>query len=105
VLSLYSRRAFSKEAFQWNKCVIKYLYDSYSHLAPLLLGCLLDVLEKGPTSIQSATLTILHCSFSYVDLTTNGIVSPELLRAVQKHLDVSLNLIENSKAIQISKVS
>lgn len=72
--------------------MIKYLYDSYSHLAPLLLGFLLDVLEKGPSSIQPALLTALNCSFNYVDLTTVNTVSTDLLRAISKHLDVSIKI-------------
>lgn len=73
---------------QWTKCVIKYLYDSYSHLASLLLGFLLDVLEKGPASVQPSILTAINCSFNYVDLTSMNTVSTELLRAIEKHLDV-----------------
>ena len=89
-MTLYSRRSFSKESMQWTKCVVKYLYDSYSHLAALLLSFLLDVLGKGPTSVQPAILAALDCSFTYVDLTSVGTVSPELLRAIEKHLEVSL---------------
>jgi len=89
VMTLYSRRSFSKESMQWTKCVIKYLYDSYGHLAPLLLGFLLDVLEKGPAAVQPAILTALNCSFNYVDITSMNTVSTELLRAIEKHLDVS----------------
>lgn len=72
---------------QWTKCVIKYLYDSYASLAPSLLAVLLDILEKGPTYLQPLVLTALHCCFNYVDLTGVSTVSPELLRAIEKHLD------------------
>jgi len=88
VMSLYAKRSFSKESMQWTKCVIKYLYDSYGSLAPTLLAVLLDILEKGPTYLQPLVLTALHCCFNYVDLTGVSTVSPELLRAVEKHLDV-----------------
>ncbi|ODM98858.1 Protein furry [Orchesella cincta] len=67
----------------------KYLYDSYGSLAPTLLAVLLDILEKGPTYLQPLVLTALHCCFNYVDLTGVSTVSPELLRAVEKHLDGS----------------
>ena len=89
-MTLYSRRSFSKESLQWTKCVVKYLFDSYAHLASLLLCYLLDVLEKGPTSVQPAILNALHCCFTYADLTAAGPVSPELLRAIEKHLEVRI---------------
>lgn len=42
-MTLYSRRTFSKESFQWTKCVVKYLYDSYSHLSLNMLAFLVEV--------------------------------------------------------------
>lgn len=35
VMTLYSRKTFSKESFQWTKCVVKYLYDTYAHMGEL----------------------------------------------------------------------
>jgi hypothetical protein len=52
VMTLYSRRTFSKESFQWTKCVVKYLHDLYSKFAFNMLGFLVEVLEKGPSSTQ-----------------------------------------------------
>ena len=52
VMTLYSRRTFSKESFQWTKCVVKYLHDLYSRYSFNMLGFLVEVLEKGPTSTQ-----------------------------------------------------
>lgn len=43
VMSLYSRRTFSKESFQWTKCVVKYLYDTYAHLGLTMLAFLVEV--------------------------------------------------------------
>ena len=63
VMTLYSRRTFSKESFQWTKCVVKYLHDLYSRYSFNMLGFLVEVLEKGPTSTQVTTywLTIGIC--------------------------------------------
>lgn len=36
VMTLYSRKTFSKESFQWTKCVVKYLYDTYAHMGKSL---------------------------------------------------------------------
>lgn len=47
VMTLYSRRNFSKESFQWTKCVVKYLYDTYAHLSMNMLAFLVEMLEKG----------------------------------------------------------
>jgi len=43
VMTLYSRRTFSKESFQWTKCVVKYLYDTYAHLSLNMLAFLVEV--------------------------------------------------------------
>ena len=48
--------------------MVKYLYDSYSHLSLPMLGFLVEVLEKGPPSVQPSVLTIIHCMAHYVDL-------------------------------------
>ncbi len=68
VMTLYSRRTFSKESLQWTKCVVKYLYDAYSHLSLTMLSFLVEVLEKGPPTVQPSVLTIIYCMAHYVDL-------------------------------------
>ena len=52
VMTLYSRRTFSKESFQWTKCVVKYLHDLYSRYSFNMLSFLVEVLEKGPSTTQ-----------------------------------------------------
>ena len=52
VMTLYSRRTFSKESFQWTKCVVKYLHDLYSRYSFNMLSFLVEVLEKGPIATQ-----------------------------------------------------
>lgn len=37
VMTLYSRKTFSKESFQWTKCVVKYLYDTYAYMGTVWL--------------------------------------------------------------------
>lgn len=46
VMTLYSRRTFSKESFQWTKCVVKYLHDSYSSLTLPMVSFLVEVITK-----------------------------------------------------------
>lgn len=43
VMTLYSRRTFSKESFQWTKCVVKYLHDTYSQVSMTMLTFLVEV--------------------------------------------------------------
>lgn len=43
VMTLYSRRTFSKESFQWTKCVVKYLHDSYGYLTLPMVTFLVEV--------------------------------------------------------------
>ncbi|CAH2036135.1 unnamed protein product, partial [Iphiclides podalirius] len=89
VMTLYSRRTFSKESFQWTKCVVKYLWDTYSHLSLQMLAFLVEVLEKGAVSMQLPVLSILHCMLHYVELNAPSAqpLNADLLRAVAKFID------------------
>ncbi|XP_046667613.1 protein furry isoform X2 [Homalodisca vitripennis] len=89
VMTLYSRRTFSKESFQWTKCVVKYLYDSYSHLSLNMLAFLVEVLEKGPAMVQLPVLSIIHCMLHYVDLASAAAqpINADLLRVIAKYIE------------------
>ncbi|CAG9770963.1 unnamed protein product [Ceutorhynchus assimilis] len=89
VMNLYSRRNFSKESFQWTKCVIKYLHDTYSHLGLHLLSFLVEILEKGQSSLQLPILNIIHCELHYVDLATPAAqpINADLLRIIIKYIE------------------
>ncbi|XP_034942121.1 protein furry isoform X2 [Chelonus insularis] len=89
VMTLYSRRTFSKESFQWTKCVVKYLYDTYAHLSFNMLAFLVEVLEKGPASIALPVLSIIHCLLHYVDLASEAAqpINTELLRVISKYVE------------------
>lgn len=43
VMHLYSKRAFTKDAKQWGKCVVKYMYDAYQEFCNPLLTFLIEV--------------------------------------------------------------
>ncbi|XP_024082202.1 protein furry isoform X2 [Cimex lectularius] len=89
VMTLYSRRTFSKESFQWTKCVVKYLNDTYAYLTPNMLAFLVEVLEKGPTMVQLPVLSIIHCMLHYVDLNlvTAQALYADLLRVISKYIE------------------
>ncbi|KAL1131070.1 hypothetical protein AAG570_012307, partial [Ranatra chinensis] len=89
VMTLYSRRTFSKESFQWTKCVVKYLYDSYAHLSLNMLAFLVEVLEKGPTMVQLPVLSIIHCMLHHVDLASASAqpINADLLRVIAKYIE------------------
>lgn len=89
VMNLYSRKTFSKESFQWTKCVIKYLYDTYSHLSFSMLTFLIEVLEKGPNNLQLPILNIIHCILHYVDLASPAAqpINTDLLRVIVKYIE------------------
>lgn len=88
-MNLYSRRTFSKESFQWTKCVIKYLHDTYSHLSLNMLSFLIEVLEKGPNNLQLPILNIIHCILHYVDLASAAAqpVNADLLKVIVKYIE------------------
>ncbi|XP_022832694.1 protein furry isoform X5 [Spodoptera litura] len=107
VMTLYSRRTFSKESFQWTKCVVKYLWDTYSHLSQQMLAFLVEVLEKGSANLQLPVLSIVHCMLYYVDLNAPAAqpVNTDLLRAVAKFIDVTIQDSNNYKeAMKILKL-
>lgn len=107
VMTLYSRRTFSKESFQWTKCVVKYLWDTYSHLSQQMLAFLVEVLEKGSANLQLPVLSIVHCMLYYVDLNAPAAqpVNTDLLRAVAKFIDVTVQDSNNYKeAMKILKL-
>ncbi|XP_076272167.1 microtubule binding protein furry isoform X2 [Rhynchophorus ferrugineus] len=89
VMTLYSRKTFSKESFQWTKCVIKYLHDTYSHLGLNMLSFLVEILEKGPGNLQLPILNIIHCILHYVDLATPSAqpINADLLRIINKYIE------------------
>jgi hypothetical protein len=91
VMTLYSRRTFSKESFQWTKCVVKYLWDTYSHLSMQMLAFLVEILDKGSACLQLPVLSVLHCMLHYIDLNTHPHqpINNDLLRVISKFIDVS----------------
>lgn len=88
-MNLYSRRTFSKESFQWTKCVVKYLHDTYSDLSLNMLSFLIEVLEKGPSNLQLPILNIIHCILHYVDLASAAAqpVNADLLKVIVKYIE------------------
>lgn len=92
VMNLYSRKTFSKESFQWTKCVVKYLHDTYAHMGLHMLAFLVEVLEKGWNQVQLQVLSVIHCMLHYIDLSTPQArsIGEDLLRVIAKFLDVSL---------------
>lgn len=111
VMTLYSRKTFSKESFQWTKCVVKYLYDTYAHMGNSfdrisfliniimeiyftglhMLAFLIEVLEKGMQQVQVPVLNVIHCMLHYIDLSSPHAqpISGDLLRVIAKYLDVN----------------
>ncbi|XP_037037722.1 protein furry isoform X7 [Bradysia coprophila] len=91
VMTLYSRKTFSKESFQWTKCVVKYLHDTYAFMGLRMLAFLIEVLEKGMQQVQVPVLNVLHCMLHYIDLSSPQAqpISGDLLRVIAKYLDNS----------------
>ncbi|XP_016844243.1 protein furry isoform X3 [Nasonia vitripennis] len=89
VMTLYSRRTFSKESFQWTKCVVKYLYDTYAHLSFNMLAFLVEVLEKGPANVALPVLSIIHCMLHYIDISSQAAqpTNIDLLRVISKYVE------------------
>ncbi len=70
------------------RCVVKYLYDLYSHFSLNMLGFLVEVLEKGSPSCQAPVMTIIHCLLHYVDMqTATQMINSDLLRTVARFVE------------------
>ena len=90
VMTLYSRKSFSKESFQWAKCVVKYLYDAYSHVFPRIFSFLVEVAEGGPSIICAHTVSVLFCILHYIDVTSpSPSMNDELGRLINKFMESS----------------
>ncbi|KAL9906690.1 microtubule binding protein furry isoform 3-T3 [Glossina fuscipes fuscipes] len=102
VMTLYSRKTFCKESFQWTKCVVKYLHDTYAHMGLHMLAFLIEVLEKGPPQIQVPVLNVMHCMLHYVDLSTQQAqtINSDLLRAIGKYLE-TVNWKDSLKILKL----
>lgn len=102
VMNLYSRKTFSKESFQWTKCVVKYLYDTYAHMGLHMLAFLVEVLEKGWHQVQLQVLSVIHCMLHYIDLSLpqSRPIAEDLLRVISKILD-GVHWKEASKILKL----
>lgn len=88
VMALYSRRSFSKDGFQWIKCVVKYLHDAYPTVLPQVIPLLIDMLEQGPEHVQRHIAPILYCLLTYVDINSQALsISLDLMRLYNKYLN------------------
>lgn len=88
VMMLYSRRSFSKESFQWTKCVVKYLYDAYCHVFLNLITFLVEILEKGQQNLILHVLGILYCVLHYLDVTSSyQAINSDLIRVISRYIE------------------
>lgn len=103
VMNLYSRRSFSKDGFQWIKCVVKYLYDAFPQVVPNVVPLLVDILESGPQHVQRLIAPVLYCILTYADV--GGSLEPskmnkDLARIYAKYLGSN----QWKEAVQIFKL-
>lgn len=90
VMTLYSQHSFSKENLQWTKCVVKYLYDAYSHVFISIVSFLVEMVEKGPPSLMQHMLNVLYCILLYMDIQSAAqTINADLLRAIARHVEGS----------------
>ncbi|OQR78358.1 protein furry-like [Tropilaelaps mercedesae] len=90
IMTLYSKRSFSKESLQWCKCIVKYLYDAYHDVFLHLVGFLVEMLEKGPTYLVPHVLTVLYCILLYLDIsgpTTAACLNNDLLKTLSRYVE------------------
>lgn len=64
VMTLYSRKTFSKESFQWTKCVVKYLYDTYAHMGKMTLYYF-SICVRITVCHVTSIIVIIFCTFLF----------------------------------------
>uniref|UniRef100_A0A915AQL7 Cell morphogenesis protein N-terminal domain-containing protein n=1 Tax=Parascaris univalens TaxID=6257 RepID=A0A915AQL7_PARUN len=84
----YAERCFSRDRFQWAKCVVKYLCDAFTPDIVQLVVLLSEMLERCAAALH---MCILHCIFLLLchgDLSHSSPIpfNAQVIRAVIKHL-------------------
>ena len=69
VMTLYSRRTFAKDVFQWTKCVVKYLHDVYAAISDAMIAFLVEVSSYSNLLVpRILNSTLLYWSHVYSTL-------------------------------------
>ncbi|XP_026680249.1 protein furry-like [Diaphorina citri] len=107
VMTLYSRRTFSKESFQWTKCVVKYLYDSYSHLSMTMLTFLVErTVEltriKGPRVNQRVVSSRRRTMEFTIDLSQTPVIGRKSVKPATSESEGSTSTIPASPRRSVS---
>uniref|UniRef100_A0A914W2H8 Protein furry n=1 Tax=Plectus sambesii TaxID=2011161 RepID=A0A914W2H8_9BILA len=84
----YSKRVFSRDGFQWTKCVVKYLNDACCPNSSQLLVMLAEMLERAAPVLSLPVLQIIYCMFHHIELAAASPVTlnADVMRAVSRHI-------------------
>ena len=97
VMRLYAKRAFSRDCFQWTKCVVKYLHDASTPQQGLLLLLLSEMLDRWSAASSSVlgpalvvpVLQLMFCVYHHLELaaaSSHVPINAHFLRTVAKHV-------------------
>ena len=90
VMSLYAQGKFGSTASQWAKCVLKYLTDVYMQETIHWIRFLCEILDNGPTYLQTSILDVFHHLVNLIDtksFTDYALFNNELVRTLCKYVN------------------
>ncbi|VDM37733.1 unnamed protein product [Toxocara canis] len=84
----YAERCFSRDRFQWAKCVVKYLCDAFTPDITQLIVLLSEMLERCTVSLHMCVLHCIYLLLCHGDLSRSSRITfnAQVIRAVSKHL-------------------
>ncbi|UJR37705.1 hypothetical protein I4U23_030400, partial [Adineta vaga] len=104
VMSLYAQGKFNSTASQWAKCILKYLTDVYIQETISWVRFLCEILDNGPTYLQTSILDIFYHLVTITDtksLNDYALFNNELVRTLCKYVNKTEYCIEVTKTLKL----
>ncbi|CAJ0578683.1 unnamed protein product, partial [Mesorhabditis spiculigera] len=87
MFAAYAQRSFSKDRFQWAKCVVQYMCDGLSPNSTHLVMLLAEMLDRGFVSQHLYALHMLYLLVMHRECTPTSVaINAQVLRAVSRHV-------------------
>ncbi|KAJ1371159.1 Sax-2p [Parelaphostrongylus tenuis] len=88
MLSHYTTKSFSKDRYQWTKCVLQYLCEAIDlTIIQQMIVLLAEMLEKGTASMHVYVLHMLYLLLLRQDaINSNIIINAQVVRSISRHV-------------------
>ncbi|CAI4228998.1 unnamed protein product [Auanema sp. JU1783] len=91
IMAHYNAKTFTKDRWQWTKCVLQYLVEGIdnSYISPQLV-LLAEMLERGPQSTNTYVLHMIYLLLLHRDLSDSPLsINAQVIRVVGRHVQGS----------------